>query len=68
MTGKEFLGKYHYYRVSTEVEALAEIEQMEVVDGNTVVPVFLPPLDWCLMLGTAYQEIRRHCAEWVGGD
>lgn len=67
MDVKEFLSKYHDYGVATKVECLKEIESMEPVtderDGVfsyvNIIPVEFPTLGWCLMVDTAYQELKR---------
>jgi len=59
LTVDEFQRKYHSYCVATKEEALAEIEQMEVVaNAHLIVPVEFPG-GWALMLDTAAAEIRR---------
>jgi len=64
VTINQFIKKYHYYNVKTKEECLKEIDQMEpVIDENNniriIYPVNFGNLGWCLILDTAYEEIKK---------
>lgn len=67
MTIDKFLSKYHNYSATSQEECLREIESMEpviderhgVIDSVNIIPVEFPRLGWCLMVDSAYEEIKR---------
>ncbi len=63
MTQNEFQHRYHDWISQSEAEASSTAHFVNVigVDNETIVPVHIPFVGWCLMLKTAAEYIRDPC-------